>query len=96
LATSAARNAKVQKNINNGRGNTYRCRAMENVTLSVKEYKELLRCKRILEFMEEELHGPMFKKEFEEEVARVRGRMAKGEKVSLKSLDELDKAVDGA
>ncbi len=69
---------------------------MENVTLSVKEYKKLLRCKRILEFMESELHGPMFRKEFEEDVARVRAKMAKGEKVSLKSIDELDKAVDGA
>jgi hypothetical protein len=60
----------------------------------MKEYEDLLRCKRILEFMEEELHGPKFKKEFEEDVQRIRARMKAGEKISLKSIDELDAAVD--
>ncbi|MFP3950226.1 MAG: hypothetical protein ACLFUZ_04010 [Candidatus Micrarchaeia archaeon] len=60
----------------------------ENITIPLKEYKRLIRYKRAVEALEEQIYE--FRGEFVEEVKRISSEMDKGKKVSFKNLDELD------
>lgn len=65
-----------------------------NVTLTVKEYEDLLRCKEIVQSIECMIHEPEFKAEFIARVKEARERVRKGECVRIKSIEELDAALD--
>jgi len=60
----------------------------ENVTIPLKEYKKLIRYKRAVDALEEQIHE--FQEEFVVEVKKISSDMDRGEKVSFKNLDELD------
>ncbi len=65
-----------------------------NITLTAKEYEELLRCKEIVQSIECIIHEPEFKQEFIDRVKEAQERMKKGEVIRIKSIDELDAALD--
>lgn len=64
------------------------------VTIPQAEYYELLRYREIISSLEDMIHEPEFKKEFVERVMAAEERVKKGEKVRVKSVDELDKQLD--
>jgi hypothetical protein len=67
---------------------------MQTVTIEKNEYLELLRYKEIVQVFEDLMHGPAFKQEFIDRVNEAEKRIDKGEKVSFKSIDEMDKYID--
>ena len=69
---------------------------MQTITISQNEYIELLRYKEIVSVFEDLLHGPAFKKDFVARVQAAEKRVHAGEKVSFKSVEEMDKYLDTA
>lgn len=67
---------------------------MENISISKVEYLELLRYKEMISVLEELVHEPKFKEEFVRRVLEAEKRVAKGEKATLKSIDELSDYLD--
>ncbi|HLD59605.1 MAG TPA: hypothetical protein VI912_01320 [Candidatus Bilamarchaeaceae archaeon] len=63
---------------------------MEKVTISKKEYEDLLRYKYILTIVEDELHENQFKEEFVQKTEQIRKDMDNGKKINFKSVEEMD------
>ena len=64
----------------------------ENITIPLKEYKRLIRYKKAVEALEEQVYE--FREDFVEEVKGISSEMDKGRKVSFKNLDELDEYLE--
>ena len=66
---------------------------MENITISKKEYEELLKYKYIMSMVEEELHEVPFKESFIKETEKIRQEMNKGKKIRFRSVEEMDARI---
>ena len=67
---------------------------MENISISKVEYLELLRYKEMISVLEELIHERKFKEEFVRRILEAEGRIAKGEKTTFKSINEMSKYLD--
>ncbi len=67
---------------------------MENISISRVEYLELLRYKEMISVLEELIHERKFKEEFVRRVLEAEKRVAKGEKATFKSMDEMSKYLE--